>query len=390
MNIEKFSTDLNDILSSWKEKHIFNFEITTTNKCNCNCLYCFENDKERTDKTYKVSDIIKNIHYLLSHPLFSDHFKVINLSFWGGEPTLKIDDILTYIEEFGKNQSIAWHFYTNGTLKDNIKKIIKELKKRDALSRLKLQISWDGDPIHDINRISKTGISKSSLIKETFKELYYEGINLDLKGTISPKDFKYIPEIWKSYESFINDVTEGNEHHLVWAPTIDQTFDSENDYYDDFVRSLPIICNYEIEYYKKYHSNLLSWFGSDAHSCSYREGMCCVGSDGFVYTCHGVPYVKEDCKSEILGNISDTKWIDNYLSNVGTHKLIIQDECNLCTATHCSICCVQSMIRSKKTTQIEKWYDRTLQKQLCKYYKVFGIYDKALHTILTRNYIKDF
>lgn len=386
MNIEKFSADLNGILNSWKEKHIFNFEITTTNKCNCKCVYCFEDTKKRTDKSYKTSDIIKNIHYLLDHQLFSEHFKAINLSFWGGEPTLKIDDILTYIKEFGKNQCIGWHFYTNGTLKDNIKKIVNELKKSDALSRLRIQISWDGDPVHDKNRIG--ALSKSSVIKDTFKELYYDGITLDLKATLLPKDFKYIPEIWKSYESFIDEVTEGNENNLSWAPTIDQTFNnSESDYYNDFVKALPLICNYEIEYYKKYHHNLLTWFGSDAHSCSYREGMCCVGSNGLVYTCHGVPYVNNN--KEILGNINDTNWIDEYLSNVGTHKLMMSDECKSCSATHCSICCVQSMIRSDKPTQIEKWYDRTAQKELCKYYKIFGIYDKALHTILTRNYIKE-
>lgn len=385
--LDSFDSDIKDILDSWSEKQVFIFEITATDKCNCRCSYCFEGHDSRKGPQYSRDDIVDNIEYILKHPHFNEKFKNLRITFWGGEPLLQIDDILFYIEKFGHNKSVSWHFYTNGTLKENLLKVVDAFKSKDALNRVTIQISWDGDPVHDINRFNSSGLAKSSIIKNTYKELYIKGVNVELKATISPKDFKYLPEIWKSYESFILEVTDGNEHHMNWSPTIDQTYDSL-EHLSDFKKSLAQICVYEIDYYKKYRKNLLSWFGSDAYSCTYREGMCCVAVNGDVHTCHGIAYDDVVKEYETLGNISNLDWIDKYLVEVGTHELRIPEECSRCSATHCSVCCVQSSRRSDKELPIDRWYDRTTQKNLCKFYQMFGIYDKAVHTILTNETVR--
>ena len=121
---------------------------------------------------------------------------------------------------------------------------------------------------------------------------------------------------------------------------------------------------------------------------NHREVKKDKFSGFIIHTCHGIAYDDYVKTYETLGNVSNIEWIDRYLSEVGTHDLIIPEECSKCSATHCSICCVQSSKKSSKELPIDRWYDRTAQKNLCKYYQMFGIYDKAVHTILTNETVR--
>ena len=72
-------------------------EITTTNKCNCNCAYCFE--KHNACKQQTVLDYEQKTMMLLLNAcrqFDKSKFEWLTISFWGGEPFLNLE----FIEEY--------------------------------------------------------------------------------------------------------------------------------------------------------------------------------------------------------------------------------------------------------------------------------------------------
>jgi sulfatase maturation enzyme AslB (radical SAM superfamily) len=372
--LHTFADELQASLDNYKKRDGFSLDVTTTEKCNFRCDYCFEGNKRYHDRQYSLDDMKNTIYRIIEHPSFIKEFNSFTISFWGGEPTLAVDDILYYIDEFVTNPLINFFFYTNGTLQENLDAIVNRFKEYDSLDKLSIQISWDGDPIHDIHRISGTKAYNSDYVKSQIKRYQEMGVRVDVKSTITPKDFSKMPEVWKSFERLNETLPE----QVTYTPTIDQTY-YDNEYFDDFRESIAKICAYEYDYIKEHQKTLMSWFGQKLTTCSFCSKMCCVDVFGNVYPCHGFLYETEEIrKKECLGNIFDNKWIDTFFAN--RHKYVLKTAyiCDGCTATSCISCCVQNSSRSDKETSYDRWFDKQPSGR-CEYFKLFGIYDKALH-----------
>lgn len=378
--LNDFANDLSSVLEEYKKRDMFAMDITTTEKCNFQCDYCFEGGKKLHDRQYSLEDMKNTIYRILEHPSFIREFKSFTINFWGGEPTLKVDDILYYIDEFAQHPLVYFFFYTNGTLQENIDRIVERFKEYDSLDKLSIQISWDGDPIHDIHRISGTKAYNSDYVKSQIKRYMDMGVRVDVKSTIVAKDFSKMPEVWKSFERLNETLPE----RVVYAPTIDQTY-YDNEYLDDFRTAIATISAYEYDYVRKYGETLMTWYGQDLTTCSYRHKMCCVDVFGNVYPCHGFLYESDEVKKrECQGNIFDNEWIDTFFNERHKYIPIKPELCEDCTATTCVSCCVKNGLQSNKETSYEKWYDRTSTGR-CDYYKIFGVYDMALHRMISMN-----
>ena len=382
--ITSFSDNLVTLLENFKNRESFSFDITTTERCNFRCDYCFEGSKKLHDRQYSLEDMKNTIYHIIEHPSFVKEFKSFTINFWGGEPTIAIDDVMYYIEEFIQHPLVNFFFYTNGTLQENLDRVVEKFKEYDSLNKLKIQISWDGDPIHDIHRISGTKAYNSEYVKSQVRRYMEMGVDVDVKSTITPKDFSKMPEVWKSFEKF----NETLPNKLVYAPTIDQTY-YDSEYLNEFREAIAKICSYEYDHIIKHGISLMTWFGSNAITCSYRQNMCCVDVFGNVYPCHGFLYESDDLKKkEALGNIFDNEWIDTFFKDREKYPFISPKICDGCTATVCISCCVQSVNKSTKQTSYERWFDK-IKSGRCEYYKIFGIYDKALHRMLAMNYMEE-
>ena len=377
--LHTFANVLQESLDYYKHRDMFSIDITTTEKCNFRCDYCFEGDRKYHDRQYSLEEMKNTIYRILEHPSFVREFKSLTINFWGGEPTIAIDDVLYYIDEFARHSMVHFFFYTNGTLQENLDRIVNKFIELESLDKLSIQISWDGDPIHDVHRISGTKAYNSEYVKSQIKRYQEMGVHVDVKSTITPKDFSKMPEVWKSFERLNEQLPE----RVVYAPTIDQTY-YENEYLDDFRTSIAKICAYEYDYIKKYNNgSLMSWFGQELTTCSYCSKMCCVDVFGNVYPCHGFLYESEEVKKkECLGNIHNNEWIDTFFEN--RHKYVLQmpSICEDCSATTCTFCCVKNSVRSNKETSYDRWFDKIICGR-CDYYKIFGVYDMALHRMIS-------
>ena len=395
VNIDKFQEDAEHILNKELNRGLFCFEVTPTQGCNCRCSYCFESSYEPIHMTNEeLYTSIAYIKRLLEEDWFISNFKGINLTFWGGEPTLREDIILTYIKFLGSDPRIFWHIYTNGTRKNQLLDIVNSLDSLGGLSRLSVQISYDGFT-HDMHRVFKNGNSlTSSIALDTARHLKNrEGLRLSFKSTILPQDFKYLHAIWKSFKDICIEFNEGkdtNKDTLVhWCPTIDQTYNDSADYSEDLKESLASVLADEIGFISEYRYPVLTWVDSAVHLCGHGGNMCCMDVDGNIYTCHGVMYFDSKLKEdeyitsihkpylEFLEGIK-TKVEENQNNNISD---LLPEDCKNCLATHCAICNACSASLSTKNTPLERWYDRTLQSKLCKYYKIYGIYSTAFQKL---------
>lgn len=387
--VSDFKKDFYSIIHDVETKDVFNFEVTTTDKCNMGCSYCFEHEKCNTDMPLSIqNDTIRAIERILHSEIFMKKYKHMNITLWGGEPTINtsfINDLITY---FRDEPRVTYYIYTNGILYDNLKRIIKNLNKYDSLSRATFQVSWDGNPVHDMHRLTIKKQPTSHIVMDTIKKLYKNGANISLKATIVPEDFKYFHEIWISYRDFLNSLLSPSYKNSVitYAPTIDQTYNNDDGFSEDLKKSLAKIVVEEYNHIREHNAPLLMWFDSSMKLCRYRSGMCCVTTNGTIYPCHGVSYDSKVSQYEHIGNISDDdiSWFEKLTY---PKDFSIPIECALCPATYCAVCSVQSSSLSKKNSLFEKWYDRASQYGLCRYYQIIGSYSKALHKLVTTDSI---
>ena len=152
-----------------KERHVV---FLLTEKCNLDCIYCYEKYKNRSTKTLSVDFIKDKIREeMLSDTIFKKYW----FTFFGGEPLLEFDTICNVVDWFLKenwsSRAKPVHFMvdTNGTLLDS------RMKKWFSTHRdhVTLSFSLDGTKsAHDLNRSnSYNDVSKHfSFLQENWPE----------------------------------------------------------------------------------------------------------------------------------------------------------------------------------------------------------------------------
>lgn len=83
--------------------------LILTLDCNLRCSYCFENNVHR--KEYMSDETIEEIKQQIKK---DGHFLCDNIEFFGGEPMLAQDKIISFIKEF--KDELCYTIMTNGTI----------------------------------------------------------------------------------------------------------------------------------------------------------------------------------------------------------------------------------------------------------------------------------
>jgi uncharacterized protein len=375
-----------------KKLRHFTVEITTSALCNLDCTYCFEGvktDKRNLNDEYDT--IVKRVYELLKSEWFSNKYEMLNLSFWGGEPTLNQKLIIKIINEFKENDLVKFHLYTNGYDRKRLKQITDLL----PASKLAVQISYDGKNITDDFRILKTGKSSATKVLENIYYFADQQVNLSLKSTIPLKSVDNILSTWEDFEKIYDDLSKkSNKTFVSYAPTIDYVDimgKEDSDYIlKRFEEEFTKVARKEIEFYKKNNRFLCTWFGSmdNRITCSAGAHMVAIDVDGQSYACHGALY-SEDKSELVSSNIKN----DNFVEQVSAYcEKIIKMEfdkkipvpCIDCVATTCTICPVASYDISKNKDFENKWADRWVT-EMCGFYKPFGKIDRTVQAYLKEN-----
>lgn len=349
----------------------FLVELNVTQACNFRCSYCFEGDTCLGSNTIvdNLDDVIVRLDALQQDPRFQERFDGLAFDFWGGEPTLYPEVLEKVMSHFGTDT--PYHMYTNGYTIDTM--LDKLIPYKDCLD---IQVSYDGNPVHDQKRQHADGSATSEKVKENIKLLIDSGIRTRLKSTILPPDFKHIPDCWDDIHSLTS-----LSDNIVYAPTIDYSNAYDN-FNEDLMFSLIEIARRERIHHNRNKRFLLSWFGENSvKRCTLPSAGMFVDTDGGLFYCHGCSYTEStDLK---FGTIYDGDLVDKILHN---NEAFVEkkndDKCDSCMATVCLTCNVSKYINSKKEDFYDRWNDYSCDEQLCEYYQTISKVSIALKRTL--------
>lgn len=371
----------------YTRKQQFSLEITTTALCNLGCTYCFEGVKTNKERLDDKVDLVKQrIYEVLAAEWFNEKYNSLCLSFWGGEPTLNNDLVIDIIQEFQDNPIIDFHIYTNGYNRKRLDKIVDSVD----LSKLRIQISYDGKEINDKFRITHSGKPTSTQVVENIEYFGRKGVNISLKSTLPVKSMTGMYRAWLDFKKLHDKFSSIGKHvTITYAPTID--------YYEEipqgdlqnviaeFRNEMLLIAKEEINFYRENGHHLCTWFGGEDTKvhCASGANMHAIDVDGQSYACHGSLYSPN--KDLMKGS---SIHLDSFAEDVGKMSAAysepiknVSEICTGCVATTCMICPVSSLDHSKKEDYFDRWTDRWVN-NMCGFYKAFGEIDRTVQAYL--------
>jgi len=365
------------------QKPSLNLELNITENCNMRCKYCFEegyfNKKNMTIN--QAEKICNRIIELSKTELWTKNYNGVTITFWGGEPTVNPKVIEYIYNKIRDNiQPANFFVYSNGLKTAGLKHI---LKNKD----IDFQISYDGKPVHDMNRVDVKQQPTADKILKTVEELVTDGIMFGLKATIAPPNFKYLSEIYDDF-SDLNDKMMKIHKRKGWTLRYAPTIDYHNIYtdlnFEVFSEQLKKLAYKEIDRYRKTGNFLTSWFDNkNGRMCSAGRSYFTVEMNGDIFNCHGCIYsdnAKEIFREQNIFNDDFMKFIDDRYNN---SIYEVPEKCLKCNVSTCSMCNVVCFERSDKETYKEKWNDIAIQDNfLCMYYKEITKYKAVVDNIL--------
>lgn len=356
-------------------------ELTTNALCDLNCTYCFEGVKANKKRLEDIDLLMQRIDEVLASQWFRDNYSACEMSFWGGEPTLNTDYIIQIVNRYANDSRVHFQMYTNGFNLKNMTRII------DAVdyTRIAIQISYDGDLINDLFRITNAGTSSKDNVLKTMQYLADKGASVSLKSTLPTSAMKHLYKTWQNFERLYNKYKEYKNVHISFAPTIDYSINEgvvgKDDQVEVFREQILLIAKKEAEFVLSEGRHLMAWFnGSDRKTnCSAGLNFIAVDVDGKSYACHGALYAegKEALQSSSIYDDDFINKVAQFNDSFASSVARVPDECKTCVATTCMVCPVSTYQLSQKETLHERWEDRGVN-GLCKYYQTFGEIDRSL------------
>lgn len=149
-----------------------NFRINVTEHCNFNCDYCIEKSQQAKNR-YNDFDIPETIK-LLEKTIEKNKDRGVFISFFGGEPTLKKDKIMEFLETIKSKEffnDLRFEITTNAYI--YFPELIEFCSKYNKM--IKIMISYDGigqnfrNKDEEINNIVRNNIIKYVRLYEKLK-----------------------------------------------------------------------------------------------------------------------------------------------------------------------------------------------------------------------------
>ncbi len=353
----------------------FHLDINTTKNCNLRCSYCFEvkNNSIKNKSFGDVPALMQFIDDFMETHYFEENYKELVINFWGGEPTMNVELFKEIVYKYIDNNRVRFFMYSNGFHMDDFYiSMFKELQKIkiNGHHKMVVQISFDGQPLHDFERVTVNNKGSSDSVRKTINKLKENNIYYVLKGTISPENFKYL------YDAYLDVISLSNNGYF---PTIDlhreYNDDSYKEFGDDLYESLIKIATYEL----KHNSYKFKWFKRNRALCSAGANLLAVDINGNILPCHGALYTNYD--EHLITNISDDDAVEKFIEKSKYFDSINHNEpenCKQCPVNFCLRCNITKFEHSKMEDYGDKWTDHDNQQYLCYY---FLINDKVLRSV---------
>lgn len=296
-------------------------QITITERCNLNCVYCYEHNKD-----LEILSIEKIKDFIISETANLDGFDEIEFDFHGGEPMLafpQIKEIAEWIWSRKWSKPYILFATTNGTL---VHGEIKEWFRKNA-KRFVLGLSLDGTKKqHDINRSNSYDKIDFSFFREMWPT---QGV----KATVSPAsihDFaagvKHIVELGFNYSINL-------AYGMNWTDDLLPIYRREMKKFVDFYLENP-----KLELPKLF-AHIVSLVGVNAQKplnerekrkwCGTGSNMICIAPNGKTYPCQAFMPSSEVKEGENIQKIIDFDENENFHDPICIN-CILDSSCPCC------------------------------------------------------------
>lgn len=175
------------VIEEWKNEdhdssHL-TISINPTMDCNLRCWYCYEKHEQGSTMP---KNVMESVLKLIRKKVMTPEFRHLHLSFFGGEPLLKIDEIMypLLIETSelcaAHQKTFSFSMVTNGTLlsSENIKKLKGIRTDADTY----MQITLDGNQSsHDLVRRSPEMPQSYRVIIQNIRTAISNGFRITLR-----------------------------------------------------------------------------------------------------------------------------------------------------------------------------------------------------------------
>lgn len=263
--------------STISERRRKTIQIAITERCNLNCVYCYEHKKD-----LRILPVQTIKEFLLNETASLNAFDEFEINFHGGEPMLafpQIREIAEWVWSRTWPKPFICFATTNGTL---VHGEIKEWFKANA-KRFVLGLSLDGTKeMHDRNRSGSYDRIDFAFFHETWP---FQAV----KATVSPYSIHTfadgVKHILKLGFSFSINLAYGME----WPDDLLPVYRRELQKVADFYLANP---NLELH---KLQAHIVSRIGANSIRkqedrdnrkwCGTGSSMVCLGTDGKIYPC---------------------------------------------------------------------------------------------------------
>lgn len=352
-------------------------DLNISDHCNFGCKYCGFAKAEVPKHKMDVQAFFDFYERLVNHPRFH-HYERCQIALFGGEPSLEYKLVNEILKKYVKDDRVSFLLYSNGS--DAFFKIQHDLRKFTKRSlpddKFIIQVSYDGAPVHDQNRVLKNGKPTSKLVKATIMEWRkrYKDLNflkLVIKSTLG---YSSLPHMFAAYEDVYKLAKKASASNIVitYNPSLD-TFDSEEDmlakYGAEYEQNLLQIMNHILAT----GDNIFNWFGDKRKICAMGKDMMTLDTRGNVYPCHSY-YCLKNPDSIRIGNIGDANILTKIVRAQTYYRDTINgdnepDVCQSCHSNSCKRCNIALLDLSKKKTRAEKLVDHPSSKNNCALYR---------------------
>lgn len=301
--------------------------LILTDKCNLNCIYCFENNKNEPEKKESMTlETAKNaIDTLFKYSLKEDP---LNILFFGGEPLLKIKTInqLFYYsldKAYANNKQIHFTITTNGTLlnENNIKFLNK--------TKMSVLLSIDGGlDEQNFNRPFRNGQTYNKSLEENIaKFVKNRPYPTTARVTCTKNNMILI--------NFIPKLVDMGFKEIQIFPAIKKGIKDLEINIDEFILEYEKLLDTGLVEYINHYQNLKDILENKKYSINFCGALIrqiTVRPDGKIYIC---PVLAGD-KSFLIGNVNEQFISNNQIEKIrkGGKFLHNNKSCDLCWARY--------------------------------------------------------
>lgn len=252
--------------------------INPTLDCNLQCWYCYESHiKGSCMKENTIDALVK----FVENSAKSATLKKIQLSFFGGEPLLKYEQVVRPIVERCSevcrkyDKAFMVSFTTNGVCLTH--HVIKELK---TLSQeISVQVAFDGNrTLHDSVKYFANGKGCYDIVKKQLIDAIENGIITTIRCNYTLDSFDSFRELIDDFKEYWNYPNVRFSFHKVWQEPESASLFAKREALKQDISKAGIKSNIETYYgdsiapcYADYDNHIVINYNGDIYKCTARD-----------------------------------------------------------------------------------------------------------------------